>query len=213
VINSHKISLPFCAFGAGLGHAAALVLILPVVITLPAPSQGVVPAAVAIHVEVRTASAADPGVDAMAALAAGLDVADEEPAPNTVEEPEDIPDVTGALPGAALVETPDAAELPEAPTATDESAEEDVAPSEVPSAVAAIDPEALAEVPMPSRKPQITFEAEASGTEAAPNARKRAPTTNRTIRTRPLAKKRLLLGGRPPIGTYQYPVPGRLPGG
>jgi hypothetical protein len=39
VIDVDKISLPVCAFGAGLAHAVALALVLPIAITLPAAGQ------------------------------------------------------------------------------------------------------------------------------------------------------------------------------
>jgi hypothetical protein len=53
VIHTDKPSLSVCAFGAGAAHAAALALVLPVMITLPAPNdwaQGTVAIQVAVHI-------------------------------------------------------------------------------------------------------------------------------------------------------------------
>lgn len=229
VITYDKVSLPVCAFGASLGHVAALALILPVVITLPAPGETIVPTAVAIHVEVMTAPPPAPEGDAIAALTENLNVASEAPAPNpdvvdaapapeSLDVSDETPDdVTGALPDTVLTETPDAAaDLPEAPSA-EEAAQEDAAPTEtIPSTVAAIDPDGpWSDVPIPARKPQRIFEVDApEGAQAAPAAKPRAvppATSSRAVRSRPVVKRRLL-GGQPPIGTFDYPVPGRLPG-
>jgi len=55
VIDYDKPTLPVCAFGAGIAHAAALALVLPIMITLPAPGADTAPGSVAIQVEIRTA--------------------------------------------------------------------------------------------------------------------------------------------------------------
>jgi len=108
VIHSDKPSLPICALGAGAAHVAMLALVLPVMITLPAPNdraQGTV----AIQVVVRSApppfiaaAMSKPDVIPEAELTGEGDVDDTAWTTQAAEE------VTGALPEPAAVgeETP-----------------------------------------------------------------------------------------------------------
>jgi hypothetical protein len=109
VIDIDKPSLPWCAFGAGAAHAAVIALILPVMITLPAPkdeAQGTV----AIQVSVRSASPS-PFIQAAMAEAAMTEAApsDMDAMPRAALEGEgdvdegpwitpEAEEITGALP-------------------------------------------------------------------------------------------------------------------
>lgn len=127
MISYDKISLSTCTFGAGLAHAAALALVLPILITLPAPGSSAPPRLVAIPVTIMPEPSgpavakvedAVPEVvesdDVIGALVARTSVAEPEPVQEpepTVAAPEPAPppadetmveasdDVTGALPG------------------------------------------------------------------------------------------------------------------
>lgn len=141
MINHDKPSLSVCAFGAGLAHAAALALILPILITLPAPAD-TAPQTVAIHVEIRAA--------ASESIAQGD--ADEAPLDALPSE-----DVTAALPAPAEPEEP--AEAME-PTPQDALApepepepDEDAAPVAVANVAAEQEP---AVVPIPLRRPAMS---------------------------------------------------------
>lgn len=126
MISYDKVSLSTCTFGAGLAHAAALALVLPILITLPAPGTSAPPRLVAIPVTIMP-EPLPPAVakveevvptvvgsgDAIGALVARTSVAEPEPVPEPepiVAAPEPAPppadepaveasdDVTGALP-------------------------------------------------------------------------------------------------------------------
>ena len=68
MVHSSKPSLSACAFGAGAAHVAALAIILPIMITLPAPVD-TASRVVAIRVAVATAApdASAPATDPIAA--------------------------------------------------------------------------------------------------------------------------------------------------
>lgn len=118
MIDADKVSLPVCAFGAGLVHATMLALILPIAITLPAPGRTMTARLVAVDVKIVTpepGTAPEPKTppepktvapDPIAALAV-----DPEPSPDAPPDLDgDIPteaagDITGALPE-ALVQDP-----------------------------------------------------------------------------------------------------------
>lgn len=96
-----KPSLPVCAFGAGAAHAAALALILPIAITLPAPKHEA-RGTVSIQVSLRTTAPSTPFIEAAMARATGgrpqailEGEGDVDEGSWTVLEPEDV---TGALP-------------------------------------------------------------------------------------------------------------------
>ncbi|HUU65658.1 MAG TPA: hypothetical protein VMW57_00035 [Methyloceanibacter sp.] len=135
MIPVYTVNLPACVFGAGLAHAAALALVLPMMITLPAPSESSTAKLVAIPVEIVAASGAPSAADLIGALMddAGEGDADPDPADNFADIPADLPDdapadgradgadevtaalpqdVTGALPAPSLTEAPPAADLP-----------------------------------------------------------------------------------------------------
>jgi hypothetical protein len=104
VIQNDKPSLPVCAFGAGAAHAAVLALILPVMITLPAPKDEA-RGTVAIQVAVRTAPSTPFIQAAMAHAETGMPQAvlegegDVDEGSWPVLEAEDATEgVTGALP-------------------------------------------------------------------------------------------------------------------
>jgi hypothetical protein len=145
VIGYDKVSLPACTFGAGLAHAAALALVLPILITLPGPETGAPPRLVAIPVTIMPeppAPAVAEPEDAIGELVARTSEEEPqplqefepiaaEPAPPPQEEPATVEasdDVTGALPDDTLTEavTPDAAP---------EVADVDVAPPPLPKRV------------------------------------------------------------------------------
>jgi hypothetical protein len=133
VIPSNTVNLPVCALGAGVAHAAALTLVLPLMITLPAPGESSTTELVAIPVEIvataapRTSVAPAPS-DLIGALMesageGGPSPESAEPAssdlaiPAETESTDDVTaalseDVTGALPGPSVTETAPAAELP-----------------------------------------------------------------------------------------------------
>ena len=117
MINRDKLRLPVCAMSAGAAHLAVLALVLPMLITLPAPSESMTPSLAAIPVEILPeappapplslaqppASPAQPDAivapDAIGALLENVSVA-----PATTPEPAGIPaapdadDITGSLP-------------------------------------------------------------------------------------------------------------------
>src|SRR5665811_2540174 len=119
VIHTDKPSLSVCAFGAGAAHAAVLALILPVMVTLPAPedrAQGTV----AIEVAVRSAPPS-PFIEASAAGPAMLEGAPEGEGEGDADDAawNELPpeEITGALP-----DIPEQAPLNEAPAALMEQA-------------------------------------------------------------------------------------------
>jgi hypothetical protein len=63
VIRLDKINLPVFAIGAGVIHAIGLAVLLPLLITLPAPGSDIDPHAVAIDVDIVPASPPSPKVD------------------------------------------------------------------------------------------------------------------------------------------------------
>ena len=117
MIHIDKPSLSVCAFGAGAAHAAVLALILPVMVTLPAPedqAQGTV----AIQVAVRSI----PPASLVAAAAAAPDMlegalAGEGDVDDTAWNELPPQELTGALP-----DIPEQAPLNEAPAAFMEQA-------------------------------------------------------------------------------------------
>jgi hypothetical protein len=175
VISYDKVSLSTCTFGAGLAHAAALALVLPILITLPAPGTSAPPRLLAIPVTIMpeppapavakvedVVSAVVESGDVIGALVARTSVEEPEPVPKpeaTVAAPEPAPppadettveasdDVTGALP-----DEPSTAEAIE----------------EAEPAVAAVD---LKQPPLPTR---VRRDADGDAVAATPPAPKNA---------------------------------------
>jgi len=139
LIDHDKPSLSVCAFGAGLAHAAALALILPILVTLPVPAD-TVPQTVAIHVEI------------LAAASESIAQGDAEEAPLDALPSEDI---TAALPAPAEPEEPAEAMAPTPQDALGPEAEpdEDTAPVAVANVAAE---QELAVVPIPLRRPSMS---------------------------------------------------------
>ena len=226
MIHIDKPSLSVCALGAGAAHAAVLVLVLPVMITLPAPddtAQGTV----AIQVIVR--SSPPPFVQAamltQAAVVEGEGDIDEAgwAVPETEEITSALPDipehaavaeeatlveqaalsepVEAALPAesAAPVVAPEAALVEDAPAPV---MEEDVELSTVAS-IETDEPDFMPDVvPRPFRKPAITIVVE-------PQAKaKPAPQPQVTqSRPRPPAKPKFkgFLGGTRATPMAEFP--------
>jgi hypothetical protein len=200
VINDDKINLPVCAFSAGLAHVAALALILPIVITLPAPADPA-PRAVAIHVEIRMATA-EPDMAEGDAEDAGapLDALGSEEVTAALPAPAQTQELTdGAEPAAS-----EGALTPEAAPEPDE-ADKDVQLG----AVANVDADATpAVVPFPLRKPTLRAAVEndkpAKAARAANAARPKRVITYRP-RSRAPAKSKGFLGGRRATSMPEYP--------
>ncbi len=135
MIPVDTVNLPVCALGAAVAHAAALALVLPMMITLPAPGESSTAKLVAIPVEIVAASAAPSAPDVIGALTddAGEGDADPDPADSFADIPADLPadapaddsadgaddvtaalseDATGALPDPSVTETSPAEDLP-----------------------------------------------------------------------------------------------------
>jgi len=189
VIDYDKINLPVCAFGAGLTHAAALALILPIVISLPAPAD-TAPRAITIHVEIRTTTPES-------AMAEGD--AEETGAPLDALGSEEV---TAALP--APVETEELNDGTE-PAASEDALAPEAEPGEDVQlgAVANVDADEMPSVvPVPLRKPRLTGELEA---RPAPQ---RHVTVYRRPRAKPVSKR--LLGGRRATPMPEYPSEGQL---
>jgi hypothetical protein len=189
VVDDDKPSLSVCAFGAGLAHAAALALILPMIVTLPAPADPA-PQLVAIHVEIRSVAAKP--------VAQG-DAEDVEPPRDTL----DSADVTAALPAPAkTAEANDRATL-------DASEPEASDTSELLGAVANVDAEqAPVVVPVPLRRPVPSEAVEESPAKAKTKVVPRKLVTASRPRSRTVSKpanKRLLLGGRRATSMPEYP--------
>jgi hypothetical protein len=189
VIDYDKINLPVCAFGAGLTHVAALALILPIVISLPAPAD-TAPQAIAIHVEIRTATPESARAEADAEdIGAPLDALGSE-------------EVTAALPAPVETEELDGGTEPAAPQdalAPEPEPGEDVQPS----AVANVDANEMpSAVPLPLRKPKLTGDLEA---RPAPQ---RHVVSRVHVRAKPVSKR--FLGGRPATPMPEYPSEGQL---
>ena len=127
VLPVDTVSLPVCAFGAGIAHAAALALVLPMMITLPAPSESSISKLVAIPVTI-VADVGSAPPDLVGALMAETGPEDEAisdraevPAENTPDNDDDI--TTAALPAPVAAETPEQLDVP----AVDSAAAEPVA--------------------------------------------------------------------------------------
>jgi len=236
VIDYDKPTLPVCAFGAGIAHAAALALALPIMITLPAPGADTAPGSVAIQVEIRTASPDAPiAQDLMAQdliaqdliaqdLIAEGDLAEGDAEDNG--EALDLPpssdpvEVTGALPDRpelAALPAPVEAVMPDELSETDGAlrAPEPAADTE-PRALASVEPEAApAAVPIPLRKPRVAVEAEdVEKDEAKPAPKRRVSVAVPKARARATAKNQQpvfkgVLGGRPATPMPEYPSPGQ----
>jgi len=154
VIHTDKPSLSVCAFGAGAAHAAMLALILPVMVTLPAPEERA-QGTVAIQVAVRSAPPS-PFVEAAAASPAMLEgvlegEGDADDAAWSELPPQEI---TGALP-----DIPEQVPLNEAPAASMEQAalsDPIAATPPVESADPVMDPDAA----LVERAPALESEAE-----------------------------------------------------
>jgi hypothetical protein len=99
VIDVDKISLPVCAFGAGLAHVVALALVLPIAITLPAAGQSMTARLVAVDIEIVAPEPKTVMPDLIAALVAEPEAgADATPDPDAGIPTEAADDITGALP-------------------------------------------------------------------------------------------------------------------
>lgn len=193
MINDDRISLPVCALGAGLTHVAALALILPIVITLPAPAD-TSPRAVAIHVEIRTAMP-EP------AMAEGD--AEDTGAPVDALGSEEV---TAALPAPVETEELNDGTEPAGP-------EDALAPEPEPDggaqlgAVANVDTESMpAAVPVPLRKPpQSTAVEENKPARAATAVPEKHVVPVYRPRSRAPAKSKGFLGGRTATSMPEYP--------
>jgi len=231
VTHIDKPSLPVCAFGAGAAHAAVLALILPVMITLPAPddtAQGTV----AIQVIVR--STPPPFVQA-AMLPQSATVEGEGDIDEAGWAMPETEEITGALPeipertavveeaplmeqaalsdpveaalpleAAAPVPAPEAALVEDAPAS---AIEEEVELS----TVASIETDELDFmpdiVPRPSRKPKLVV-VEERKVEPAPEPRQRvaAPVRARATAARPAPKPfKGFLGGTRATPMEEFP--------
>lgn len=143
MIPVHTVNLPVCALGAGVAHAAALALVLPLMITLPAPGESSIAELVAIPVEIVAApaslSATPTPRDLIGAL---MESAGEDGPPTETAPPADLAspaetessdgvtaalseDVTGALPAPSATETAPAAELPAADSVVEADAQDE----------------------------------------------------------------------------------------
>ena len=163
MINRDELRLPACAFGAGAAHLAVLALVLPILITLPAPGESMTPNLVAIPVEILAGAPASPP-----------------PAPTQPEVSPAPPEVAPAQPDAigALLEnvstTPAPADvdtdaitgsLPE--LASVEPVPADAAPSDiVPDEIASVD------VVLPPRPKRVRRDAQGNAIAAVPPAAK-----------------------------------------
>jgi len=156
VIHIDKPSLSVCAFGAGAAHAAMLALILPVMVTLPAPedrAQGTV----AIQVAVRSAPPS-PFVEAAAASPAMLEGVLEGEGDADDAAWNELPpqEITGALP-----DIPEQAPLTETPAALmEQAALSDPVASTPPveSADPVMDPDAALVERAPALEPEAEME-------------------------------------------------------
>jgi hypothetical protein len=154
VLPVDTINLPACAFGAGIAHAAALALVLPMMITLPAPSESSTAKLVAIPVTiVADAGSAPDLIGALMDEPAPVDEVVSEPvAPAEVTPDNDDDIITAALPAPEPAAAPEQMSEPEPERAAVEPAEAEPAESEpelpVPLAVAATE---AAMPPLPTR--------------------------------------------------------------
>jgi hypothetical protein len=231
VIPGDTVNLPVCAFGAGLAHAAVLALVLPIMITLPAPGADTAPGPVAIQVEIRAAPPEAPiaqdvtteDVMSESLMAEGDaeesgEAMDLRPSPDAVEVTGALPDVgeLAALPEPVEASVPDELpdELPDEFPETDGAGPEPAADAE-PRALASIGPDVpAATVPFPLRKPRLTVEARDENEDAAKPAPKRrasvsapAPRARAPAKSQPAYKG--ILGGRRATAMPEYPSPGQ----
>ena len=144
MINRDELRLPACAFGAGAAHLAVLALVLPVLITLPGPSESMTPNLIAIPVEILAEAPAPPAPaqpqvapaqpevfpaqpevspaepDAIGAL---LENVSTTPAPEPTVIPGAADDITGSLPEADIANARAPVVLPPRPTRVRRDAE------------------------------------------------------------------------------------------
>jgi len=230
VIHIDKPSLSVCAFGAGAAHAAVLALILPVMVTLPAPedqAQGTV----AIQVAVRSI----PPASLVAAAAAAPDMlegalAGEGDVDDTAWNELPPQELTGALP-----DIPEQAPLNEAPAVAAKPPVESADPVMNPDAalmeraleseaemelravarVEATEPAAFSEseavsvtVPLPLRKPAMrAVIRETVEVRPAPAPRRQVPARRTTTRAAPKPVFKGFFGGRPATPMKEFPFP------
>jgi hypothetical protein len=194
LINYDKPSLSVCAFGAGLAHVAALALILPILITLPAPANPA-PQTVAIHVEIRA--------DASEPIAQG----DTEEAPLDALPSEDV---TAALPAPAEPDEPNEAMEP---TVSQDALAPEPESGDDPQlgAVANVDTnDVLAVVPVPVRRPAPSAAVDdkkpakaAAPAPAEPKPRVSAYKPHSRVPAKPVSKG--FLGGHTATSMPEYP--------
>ncbi|HUW73102.1 MAG TPA: hypothetical protein VMW05_03590 [Methyloceanibacter sp.] len=230
MIHIDKPSLSVCAFGAGAAHAAVLALILPVMVTLPAPedqAQGTV----AIQVAVRSI----PPASLVAAAAAAPDMlegalAGEGDVDDTAWNELPPQELTGALP-----DIPEQAPLNEAPAVAAKPPVESADPVMNPDAalmeraleseaemelravarVEATEPAAFSEseavsvtVPLPLRKPAMrAVIRETVEVRPAPAPRRQVPARRTTTRAAPKPVFKGFFGGRPATPMKEFPFP------
>lgn len=230
MIYIDKPSLSVCAFGAGAAHAAVLALILPVMVTLPAPedqAQGTV----AIQVAVRSI----PPASLVAAAAAAPDMlegalAGEGDVDDTAWNELPPQELTGALP-----DIPEQAPLNEAPAVAAKPPVESADPVMNPDAalmeraleseaemelravarVEATEPAAFSEleavsvtVPLPLRKPAMrAVIRETVEVRPAPAPRRQVPARRTTTRAAPKPVFKGFFGGRPATPMKEFPFP------
>lgn len=211
---SSKPSLSICAFGAGLAHAAALAVILPMIITLPAPADPA-PQLIAIHVEIQTALAGTVGEG---------DAEDDTPSPPMLgsrditaalpaqAETEALPssdDITAALPSPS--EEPDDVMEPPAPESVPALQSEPDAELP-PAAVANVDAEDTpTAIPLPPRRPSVRATVERPEPPAPPKVtpkpvpRQHITASKPRSRTSSRPANKPLLGGRTATPMPEYP--------
>lgn len=161
MIPVDTVNLPVCALGAGVAHAAALALVLPMMITLPAPGESSTSRLVAIPVEIVADVAPSP-TDLIGALvddagetndANGASETTSDLADSPADRSDDVTaalsdDVTGALPDASLSETLQSVDVPAPDSGMDAAAQEEPVPIPAPAEVANVD---VVMPPLPTR--------------------------------------------------------------
>jgi hypothetical protein len=153
VINPETIKLPVWVIGVGLIHAAALALVLPMLITLPAPDS-VEPKVETVDVELIPAAQTAPKIDKEVDQTAALPT---QPEPASVEEAASEP----------ADETPAAAVQPSEDAAT-KFAEEDAAKSAEEATRDSTDVVASEPAAEPATKPAEEAASEPAGESAGP---------------------------------------------
>jgi hypothetical protein len=213
VINPETIKLPVWVVGVGLVHAVALALVLPMLITLPAPTNMERKVEV-VDVEVihaaRPAPKIDLDVDQTAALPSSPQR--ETPAPGETA-PEPVNESPDAAPGPDEIATEAAEEISQgaaeeivsepaeevaAPPAVEPDAVANVEPEAIPTATlgepesaggAAADEQAVPKAKTPARKAVAIKKTKAGGNGTKPKAAKSAPKKPAVAKHKPAEPK------------------------